>query len=193
VDPWLTHAATTVLVAVSAPVDGLDMSLSTRSSKGLRNQQASQLEPMGISRSDGKRPDGVTLIPWSHGKCLCWDVTVVCTMAASHIAGSLSQAGSASGVAERKKVQKYQALSPNFLFKPVGFETLGPWGPEAKTFIKTIGNKIAESTGEPRAVAFLTQRISLELQRGNAASVLGTFVQRDNIDSLFSFPRRRDL
>jgi hypothetical protein len=114
-------------------------------------------------------------------------------MAASHIAGSLSQAGSASRAAERKKAQKYQALSPNYLFQPVGLETLGPWGPEAKAFINSIGFKIAESTGEPRAVAFLTQRISLELQRGNAASVLGTFAQRDNIDSLFSYPRRRDF
>ena len=33
-------------------------------------------EPTGLSRSDGKRPDGVTVIPWSRGRCLVWDVTV---------------------------------------------------------------------------------------------------------------------
>jgi len=33
-------------------------------------------EPAGLSRDDGKRPDGVTLLPWAKGKPLAWDVTV---------------------------------------------------------------------------------------------------------------------
>ena len=35
------------------------------------------LEPLGLYRIDGKRPDGVTMIPWEMGKQLVWDVTVV--------------------------------------------------------------------------------------------------------------------
>jgi len=31
-------------------------------------------EPTGLFRSDGKRPDGLTLVPWQSGKALCWDV-----------------------------------------------------------------------------------------------------------------------
>ena len=27
-------------------------------------------EPSGLSRSDGKRPDGLTLIPWKNGMCV---------------------------------------------------------------------------------------------------------------------------
>ena len=46
------------------------------------------LQPPGISRDDGKRPDGVTLIPWSHGKSLLWDVTVRDTLAPSYISES---------------------------------------------------------------------------------------------------------
>ena len=39
-------------------------------------------EPSGLDRQDGKRPDGLTLIPW-HGVCsLVWDVTVVSPLAA---------------------------------------------------------------------------------------------------------------
>lgn len=34
------------------------------------------LEPPGISRLDGKRVDGVTIIPWERGKSLVWDATV---------------------------------------------------------------------------------------------------------------------
>jgi hypothetical protein len=151
----------------------------------------SQLEPAGISRSDGKRPDGVTLIPWSFGKCLCWDATVVCTMAPSHIAGSIAQAGSAASSAESKKASKYRALTPNFLFKPLGFETLGSWGPEAKEFVQAVGARIYQISGEPQSTSYLTQRISLEIQRGNAASVLGTTVQKENLNMLFNFPRRK--
>ena len=33
-------------------------------------------EPSGLLRSDGKRPDGLTLIPWKNGRCVTWDVTV---------------------------------------------------------------------------------------------------------------------
>jgi len=29
-------------------------------------------EPNGLSRSDGKRPDGLTLVPWKEGKPLTW-------------------------------------------------------------------------------------------------------------------------
>jgi len=42
-------------------------------------------EPIGLFRSDGKRPDGLTLIPWQSGKSLCWDVTVSCLLAESHV------------------------------------------------------------------------------------------------------------
>ena len=31
-------------------------------------------EPVGLTRLDGKRPDGLTLIPWQGGKSLTWDV-----------------------------------------------------------------------------------------------------------------------
>ena len=32
--------------------------------------------PVGLTRSDGKLPDGATRIPWSRGKPLAWDVTI---------------------------------------------------------------------------------------------------------------------
>lgn len=34
------------------------------------------LQPPGISRENGKRPGGMTLTPWSHGKSLIFDVTI---------------------------------------------------------------------------------------------------------------------
>ena len=43
----------------------------------------SMLEPRGLYRTDGKHPDGVTMIPWEMGKQLVWDVTVVDALAPS--------------------------------------------------------------------------------------------------------------
>ena len=53
-------------------------------------------EPTGLLRSDGKRPDGVTLIPWARGRCLTWDVTVPDTFATSHIASTPYLPGAAA-------------------------------------------------------------------------------------------------
>jgi len=38
-------------------------------------------EPNGLSRPDGKQPDGLFLVPWEEEKPLTWDVTVVCPLA----------------------------------------------------------------------------------------------------------------
>ena len=43
----------------------------------------SVLEPVGLNRGDGKRPDGLTVFPWKFGKVLVWDVTVGATVAAT--------------------------------------------------------------------------------------------------------------
>jgi len=37
-------------------------------------------EPHGLVRDDGKRPDGLTLLPWNSGRSATWDVTVVDTL-----------------------------------------------------------------------------------------------------------------
>jgi len=37
-------------------------------------------EPHVLVRDDGKRPDGLTLLPWNSGRSDTWDVTVVDTL-----------------------------------------------------------------------------------------------------------------
>ena len=44
----------------------------------------SRLEPSGLYRSDGKRPDGITIVPWKNGKLLVWDATCPDTYAPSY-------------------------------------------------------------------------------------------------------------
>ncbi|XP_073966077.1 uncharacterized protein [Choristoneura fumiferana] len=59
------------------------------------------LEPVGMARDDGKRPDGATLVPWKLGKALVWDATCVDTFAQSHIQATHSQAGAAADQAQQ--------------------------------------------------------------------------------------------
>ena len=42
------------------------------------------LEPTGLYRSDGKRPDGASVVPWKYGRVLVWDATCADTLAPSH-------------------------------------------------------------------------------------------------------------
>ena len=68
-------------------------------------------EPSGLSRTDGKRPDGLTLVPWQGGKSLIWDVTVIDTLAASHLPSTSVQAGGAAASAAENKELKYVELA----------------------------------------------------------------------------------
>ena len=67
----------------------------------------SRLEPPGLCRSDGKRPDGISTIPWSNGKVLLWDATCTDTYAPSHLEVATKKAGAVTDRAEQLKCTKY--------------------------------------------------------------------------------------
>ena len=69
-------------------------------------------EPNGLLAADNKRPDGLTLLPWSGGKPLTWDVTVICPMAESYIHISRGTPGAAAELAATRKTDKHASL-PN--------------------------------------------------------------------------------
>ena len=141
----------------------------------------SVLEPAGLDRGDGKRPDGLTIFPWKLGKALVWDVTVVDTLAQSYVVATSQLAGAA----ETRKQRKYEALQNRFIVQPVGFETMGSWGARARSFLTDIGSRVMQVTGNPRAMEFLRQRVSIEIQRGNAAAVMGTVENSKDWNNLF--------
>ena len=103
-------------------------------------------EPPGLNRGDGNRPDGMTLHAWKEGKELVWDVTVVDTMAPSHVRRSSQQAGSAAQEAEQEKIRFYSEIGERYFFCPIGMETMGSWGPEALAIIGEIGRKLIFNT-----------------------------------------------
>ena len=76
--------------------------------------------------------------------------------------------------AEQRKRSKYSHLEVTHCFIPVAVETLGAMGPEARSLFKEIAHRIKITYGEERAHQFLLQRVAVAVQRGNAASVLGS-------------------
>jgi len=64
---------------------------------------------------------------------------------------------------------------------PIAIETLGPVGKEATLFVQELGRRISAITHEPRSVSSLWQRLSVDVQRGNAACVSGTVCSEDDV------------
>jgi hypothetical protein len=137
-----------------------------------------ELEPSRLLRSDGRRPDGATLDPWTRGQYLVWDFTCPDTLAPSHLNQSSLATGSAASAAESRKRTKYAELSSgNYAIVPIAIETLGARGPCALEFCEDLGGRIARHTSDARATAFLKQRLDMAIQRGNAATVVGTLAE----------------
>jgi hypothetical protein len=81
---------------------------------------------------------------------------------------------------------KYSSIiSSNYVFKGLAFETLGPWCKEAIDFINVIGNRLIAESGDSKSKKFLFERISLAIQRGNAASIRGTFPDSAILSEIF--------
>jgi len=126
----------------------------------------SVLEPNSLSIDDGKRPVGLTVLPWANGRSMIWKFTCPDTMATSHLNRSALFAGAAANDAKRRTVVKYRLLSALMNFVPVAVESLGALGEEASDFFRNLGHQITSLTTNPRSFQFLMQRLSVAVQHG---------------------------
>ena len=120
-------------------------------------------EPVGLPRSDGKRPDGATLIPWTRSKPVAWDDTVPDTYANSYISDTATTASAAANRAADNKTAKYEELAKTHQFAPIAIETDGAGNEKAVEFISEVGRRITAITNEQQETVFLFQRISVAL------------------------------
>ena len=133
------------------------------------------MEPTGLSRTaSNKRPDGITIIPWSYGRCMTWDVTVPDTYAQSYLSKTSVEASAAADTAVTRKNNKYADIAQRYLFAAIAVESSGCWSEASLRTVKDIGRRISARTGDTRETTFLLQRLSIAVQRGNALSVLET-------------------
>ena len=134
-------------------------------------------EPSGLLRTDGKRPDGVALLPWKQGKCATWDATVSDTLAQSRVHETSQTPGAAAEAAAERKRNKYSSLSQSYLFVPIAAETMGAISKDGVDFLCELGRRITQCTDDHRESAFLFQRLSILIQSYNAVAVLDTFTR----------------
>jgi len=134
-------------------------------------------EPQGLSRADGKRPDGLSLIPWQAGKPFTWDVTVVClcrfVRCRSSLRSGLScRGGSHSEVRQVYYLGQWQHLSAMLWRHSARSTTARRFsvkpGSQDGTFSKALIERLAFGVG-----------VSLLIQRYNAILLHDSFVQED--------------
>ena len=80
----------------------------------------------------------------------------------------------------------------NYHFIPVAIETFGAWGQEGLKFIKEIGKKITQRAQEKNSTTHIIQAISMAVQRGNAASIMGTLGPQKKLDHYFDIVVSRE-
>ena len=143
-------------------------------------------EPPGLFRTDGKRLDRMTQFAWKKGKSLVWDVTVADTVCATYVTKCSKSPCAAAETRETSKKSKYKHLT-DYCFIPIAIETFGAWGSEGLKLIKDIGKKLKEVTGNNRSTFYLTQQISMAIQRGNSSCIFGTIPDSEGLDQVFDF------
>jgi len=86
---------------------------------------------------------------------------------------AITSAGAAETAAVRKK--QVQLIQLHHDFFPMSLETVGPMSVSTQDFLAQIGRRLTEVTMDPRKTTFLFQRLSVTVQRFNAACLADTF------------------
>ena len=97
---------------------------------------------------DGKRSDGLTVVPWQAGKCLTCDATVVDTLEPSYVSVTATRVGGAADAAAERRSLKYASITNTHIFVPVAIETLGPICSRGLSFLVKISNRLATISGD---------------------------------------------
>jgi len=90
-----------------------------------------------------------------------------------HSADSYVQASSVESMAvvelaAMQKEAKYSALSDTHIFQPLAFESHVPHDISATLFIKDLGHRILQRSGDNRKVQFLFHRLRVIVQQSKA-------------------------
>ena len=120
-------------------------------------------QPVGLFWKDGRRSDGLTLIPWSVGRKLVWDFTCFSRLANSNVQSRSLPGSSPATQAEIKKRLFFSDLSIFFLFEPVAIDTSVAIGKTSLTSLQDLARRVDTVTGELASFRKLKQRFNLAI------------------------------
>ena len=144
-------------------------------------------ESAGLTKTDGRRPDGSTIVPWSAGKCVLWDITFVDTMLPFHAAIFVSFAGLVDEQSSARKLAKYSELAISHIFIQIAIESFGPICAEALTFLNELERCMSVVTEDMRETTFLFQHLCIAIQRFNCILLKSSFIDGENESESFLF------
>ena len=145
-----------------------------------QNASLNPLKEMpGLIPGSLSRPADIFVRNWVDGRKVAFDVSVT---SPTQEAVQFQAADRPAAAIEARKQAKMRAhhadcQAQGIFFQPLVVETFGGWDSDALKFLKAIGHQDARRWGRDSAVEikFLFQRLSVALQRGNAALL----VERD--------------
>ena len=133
-------------------------------------------EMPGLIPGTLSRPGDIFFQSWIDGNKMAFDVSVV---SPTQDAILFRAAENPAAAIEMRKTTKNRTHFENcrgqgILFKPLVVETFGGWDTEATTYLKQLGRQSARRWGKSDSIAikYFFQRLSVTLQRGNAALII---------------------
>ena len=70
---------------------------------------------------------------------------------------------------------------------------MGPWAPNSLKFMIDLGSRVSEATGEKRVKSFLSQGLSMNLQRENALCVMRTIAHHRKLEEIYNLHFRNNF
>ena len=143
----------------------------------------------GLIPGTAARPADVFLRSWDRGKDAALDVTVITPLQSAVVDREAQESGYALQYAwDRKMRNAFDACDAQRIsFIPLPVETFGGWHPIAERQISRLGRELARSpanVSQDSASKHLFQRLSLSIQKGNAALILSRSTDIHHFDIL---------
>ena len=130
----------------------------------------------GLIPGSRSRPADVYIGNWIDGRKIAFDVSVT---SPTQEAVLFQSADRPAAAIEARKLTKNRAHfdhcnAQGIFFQPLVVETFGGWDRDALSFLKEMGRQDARRWGKDAAleIKYFFQRLSVSLQRGNAALLI---------------------